>query len=160
MNTTSAPERRPNYVARVAREFGRGELRFFDIDNFSRLRRCNDEVGLAHEKGGNLDYVEDSSRRRDLRRFVYVTQDRDANLPLHFRQDAQPFRKSGSAERSKRRAVGLVIARLEHKTHGKLRRNFLEAMCDFQRDAFALKQSLPVANQDHLLFEDVEGFRA
>ena len=97
---------------------GRQELALLHVDRLCRcLRRRDEQVGLAAEKRRNLQDVDDLRRRRRVRRLVNVGQHRQpgARLDLGERREARV--ETRTAKRRQRRAIGLVVRRLEDQRH-------------------------------------------
>ena len=66
------------------------------------------QIGLAAEKGGDLQDIHDFGDRRALRRFVNVGDHRQAGLGANFGEDRQRGIEAHAASRGDRGTVGLV----------------------------------------------------
>ena len=73
----------------------RHELRLLDVHRLSRRGDRMDEVGLAGEKGGRLEDVDDLGDRRDLRDVVDVGQHRNVELVSTFSRMRRPSSMPG-----------------------------------------------------------------
>ena len=102
---------------RVPHVSRREELALLDVDDASRAGCRDDQIGLPREERGNLQDVGDFGRARGLPGFVDVGQDRHASRFANAREDAQPFVDPRTAKGPRRRAVGLVVRRLEDVLH-------------------------------------------
>ncbi len=112
--------------------FVRGQkLRLFDVDRRTGFRHCYDEIGLARQKGRQLDDVGDFRRRRCLPRLVHVGDDGHVMAGLDISQDLQAFFQPRPAVRVDRTAVRFIKTGLEHIRHAQLLRHIHISLCDF-----------------------------
>ena len=108
---------------RVPHIVGREELALLDVDDAPGLRGGDEQIGLTAR-----ETPESAARRRlrrprpRLRRLVNVGEDRHVVARLDRGEHAQPLVEPGTAERSSRRAVRLVVRRLEDERHAAARR--------------------------------------
>ena len=99
----------------VAHVLGRSELSLLDVDGASGAGGGDEQVGLAAEKSGDLQDVDDFSGGGGLVGFVDIGEDGDLDLVAHAGEDAQAFGEAGAAEAGDGGAVGLVIAGFENE---------------------------------------------
>jgi hypothetical protein len=95
----------------------RQELAFLDVDRFTLRRNVHDEVGLATQEGGSLQYVDDRGDFGERTVFVDVGQHRHADLPPHLREDPQALVDPGTAKTAARGPVRLVVRSFEYEGH-------------------------------------------
>ncbi len=101
----------------------RKKLALLDVDHAAGAPGGDEQVGLARKKRRNLEDVADLGGRSDVRDLVNVGQDRQAGALLDVRQDAKALRQARAAVGRHRRAVGLVVGRLEDQRHAELGRS-------------------------------------
>ncbi len=94
---------------------GREKLPFFHIDGGRALPSCNNEVGLAAEKGGDLDDVADGAGDGGFFGGVDVGEDGEVEFALDAGEDFESFIHARSAEGVDRRAVGFVVGGFENE---------------------------------------------
>ena len=94
---------------------GGQELTLLHVDRRAGLARGEQEIGLATEKGRDLENVDGLGRRCALFVLVNVGQDRTTEFIADLRQDRQALLDPGAAPTLEAGAVGLVETRLEDK---------------------------------------------
>ena len=93
----------------------RNKLSFLDIDGAAAERGRDHEVGLAAEKGGNLQHVGDFRDLGHVRHFVDIRKHGELNFVFDLLENAQTLFHAGSAKAANRSAVGFVVADFEDK---------------------------------------------
>ena len=116
---------------RVLHVPGRNELAFLDVDGAAAERGGDEQIGLAAQKCGNLQDVDDFGDARNVGRFMNVGEHRDVHFVFDFFQDAQALFEAGAAEAVDRGAVGFVVGRLEDEGHIQRTRDALD---DFRHE--------------------------
>ena len=92
---------------------GRKKLSFFQVHHAARLSRSDEQIRLPRKKRGNLQNVGHFGNGSRLGRFMNIRQDRNPKALLDFFQDAQPLGEPRAPIGLLRRAIGLVVRRLE-----------------------------------------------
>ena len=111
---------------------GGQELAFFDIDHLAGPGRGHQQVGLAAEKGRDLQDVQDLGGGRHVGDLVDVGEDRQAHLGLDPGQDLQALAQPRPAVRGEGGAVGLVKGGLEDQRQVQLPGIVLQGPGDLQ----------------------------
>jgi len=119
---------------------GREKLPFFHIDGCGRSSRGGNEIGLATEKGGDLDHVTEGACEGGLFRRMDVGDDGQAEFILHALENGKPFFEAGPAEREDGGAVRFVVGGFENEGKGVPCEDFLEF--------FSAKEGVPFAFHD------------
>lgn len=91
------------------------KLAFFDIYDPSTLGGSHDKIGLAAEKGGNLEHIDILSGNFDVLRRVDIGRDGHAPLSPDLGEKLTTVLHAGSAKRADGCAIGFVIRGLEDK---------------------------------------------
>ena len=126
-------------VAHVGR---REELSLLDVDDAAGPRRRDEQIGLPGEERRDLQDVGDLGDGRRLRRLVDVGEDRARRPPrARGRRMRTPFVEPRAAERSDRRAVGLVVRRLEDERHAGASRDVAERRAQSRRACASLSMT-------------------
>ena len=92
---------------------GREELALLDVDRLALRADVDDEVGLAHQEGRRLHDVDHARHFGERRVLVHVGEHRHADLLLHVLQHLETRVDARAAEAVLRRAIRLVVRRLE-----------------------------------------------
>ena len=104
--------------------FVRGQkLRLFDIDRRTGFRHRHHEIGLARQKGRQLDDIGDFSSRRCLPGLVHIGNDGHVIARLDIGQDLQAFFQPRPPVGVDRAAIRFVETGLEHIRHTQLLRH-------------------------------------
>ena len=90
------------------------ELALFDVYRPSGECACDEEVGLAAEKGWNLKEIDDPRGGFGLFWRVNIRGDRDVEFFLHSLEEPKSLGEAGTAKIIERCAVGLVEGGLEN----------------------------------------------
>ena len=85
----------------------REELPLLDVDRAAGARRGDEQIGLAAEKGGDLQHVDRLRGDRALRGLMHVGEHRKAKRLANFREDRQ---RGGRGRRRARRAPEVRLA--------------------------------------------------
>src|SRR5690606_29223988 len=134
----------------------REELTFLEIDGLARARHGLDEVRLATEKGRGLQHVDRLRDRRDVLALVHVGEHRQTGRVAHLGEDREALVASEAAERVTRRAVGLVVGRLEDQRHAQLARERGETLGVPQRRVAALDDARAGDDRERRAAADAE----
>jgi hypothetical protein len=86
------------------------------------------QIGLPAQEGRDLQAIDDLAARRAVLALVHVGEHGEAELLLHLGEHGEPFVESAAAERSAGRAVGLVVAALEHQRHAEFGADALQGL--------------------------------
>ncbi len=97
------------------------ELALLDVDDLASLRRRDEQIGLAAEKGRNLQDVGDLGDRSRLIGFVNIRENWHVHAVFDGGEDPHAFGQSWPTEGATRRPVRLVERRLEDERHAKAR---------------------------------------
>ena len=97
----------------VVHVVGGDELALFDVDGSAGFGCGDEEVGLAAEEGGDLEYVDGFGYRGTVLGGVDVGEDGEAGGFGYGAEDAAAFREAGAAEAADGGAVGFVVAGFE-----------------------------------------------
>ena len=76
-----------DFFDRVAHLGGGHELTFFDVDRFAGFAAGGQQIGLAGEKGGDLQNVDDGGDFGHLAAFMHIGQDGDAEFIFNALKD-------------------------------------------------------------------------
>ena len=99
---------------------GRQKLRLFDIDDRTGFGHGDHQIGLASQKGRQLDNVSHFSGCLRLPGLVHVGDDRHVVASFDIGQDLQSFLDTRAAVGVNRTAIGFIEAGLEHVGHTQL----------------------------------------
>jgi hypothetical protein len=113
------------------------ELGFLDVDDAAGFGRGEEEIGLAREKGRDLQDVADFGGRLRLGGLVNVSEDGEVQVGFDFGEDAQAFLEAGTAKGFYRGAVGFVIGGFEDVGNAGVGGNFGYSFRHFARMRFA-----------------------
>ena len=113
-----------DFFGDVAHIPGREELRLFDVDDATGFGSGEKEIGLASQKGGDLQDVRDFGDGGGLGSVVDVGEDGEVQVRLDFAEDAQTLGKSWPAKGFHGRTVGFVVGGLKDVRHAGVRGNF------------------------------------
>ncbi len=91
----------------------RHELALLEIDCSTAERGSDYQIGLAAEKRGNLENIDDFGHLGHVGGFVHVGENWNAQLIFDFFQYSQAFFNAGTAKAANRSAIGFVIAGFE-----------------------------------------------
>ena len=105
----------PEFVDDVPHLLRAEELRLFDVDHRTCFSHGPNQIGLTGQKGGQLNDVGHLGGDCGLLRAVDIRDHRDAVGVFHRLEDLQSLLEPGAPEGVNRRAVGLVVGRLEDK---------------------------------------------
>ena len=117
------------------------ELSLLDVDGTARDGAGADEVRLTAKEGGRLQDVDRLGDDGDFFGRVHVREDGDADLFTDALEDAQALFHAGAAEGRARRAVGLVVARLEDVGNAEFVGHFLEGARDVEGHLLAFEHA-------------------
>ncbi len=112
---------------------GREKLPLLDIDRAAGARRGDEQIGLAAEKGGDLQDVDSLRGHRALRAFVDVGQHGQARGLADFGEDRQRRFEPDAPRAAAGGAVGLVERGLEDETDVASRGDLLQRRGHFER---------------------------
>ena len=127
---------------------GSEELGFLDIDHSAGLGHRDHQVGLARQKGRQLDDVAHLGDHGRLLRLVDVGDDRHAEGLLDVLEDPHAFFKARAAIGGHGRTVGLVEAGLEYIRDTQFLGNLYVLFTDLHRHVAAF-QHVHAAKQHH-----------
>ncbi len=96
------------------------ELALFDIDGFACFCGGDEEVGLATEEGGDLEYVDGFADGGAVLGGVDVGEDWEAGGFGYGAEDAAAFDEAGAPEAADGGAVGFVVAGFEDVGHAEV----------------------------------------
>ena len=101
------------FLHRVPHVPGRNELSFLDVHWPTAQGGGDHQIGLAAQKRGNLQHVDNFRNLGHVRHFVHIGQHRNLKFIFNFFQNAQAFLHAGPAKAANRSAVGFVVAGFE-----------------------------------------------
>jgi hypothetical protein len=113
-------------------------LAFLDVHDFIGVRGGGDEVGLAAEKSGDLQNVNDLGGEFRLLLGVDISEHGNADLVANGAEDAEAVFDARAALGFARGAVGLVVARLENVSDAKCGTSALERLGNLEAKRLGL----------------------
>ena len=141
---------------------GRNKLAFFYIDGAPRFARGQQQIGLAAQKGRDLQHIGSFCSNFALRRLVHIGQHRQSGRFSQPPQNGGAFFQARSAKAGHRGAVGLVIRGLEDIGDAEIGGNALDGVRHFAHMRFAFdhtrtgnKKQLSRADMDAAYFKFV-----
>ncbi len=129
----------------------REELPFFDVDGGGRLRGGGEEIGLAAEKGGDLDDVANSANKGSFFGRVDVGDDGEIEFPLDALEDFESFVKARTAERLERGAIGFVVGGFKDELKGEGGEELFERAGGAEGEVFALDDAGAAKDGERLI---------
>ena len=91
----------------------RDELALLDVDGAAGFAGGHQQIGLAAEKGGNLEDVDGFGGDLAMAGLMDISEDRQARVFGDAGEDARPLLEAGSAKALDAGAIGLVVAGFE-----------------------------------------------
>jgi hypothetical protein len=114
----------------------REELALLDVDDFARLDGGGDEIGLAAEKSGDLEDVNDGSNGGHLGFGVDIGDDRQIKFGAESRKDVESFVHTEAAEGLVGGAVGFIVTGFEDIINAERAAGFFEGRGDLEAEVF------------------------
>ena len=140
-------------VAHIVR---REELPLLHVDDRPRLCRRVQQIGLAREKGGDLEDVHNLRRRLRLTRLMNIGHNGNSELLLDLPQHLEPLREPRPAKAVIRRAICLVKGGLEHVGDAEPIRDLFDAASDHERAFQPLQDAWPREKDERLAAADLK----
>ena len=116
----------------------------------------DDEIGLAAQEGRRLHDVDHARDFGERRVFVHVGEHGHADLRAHVCQHLETGVDARAAKARLRRAVRLVVRRLEDEGHAETRGDLLELAGDFLRQRLALDDAGTGDEEERAVDADLE----
>jgi hypothetical protein len=114
------------------------ELALLDVDGAAGAGGGDKQVGLAAEKGGNLEDINGFSGDFAVLGFVYVGEDGQTRVAGDAAEDADALDESGTAKAFDAGAIGLVVAGFEDEGDVQVGRDALNRFCHGEGVRFRL----------------------
>ena len=109
-----------------AHGFGSHELSFLDVHGFAGVSGGNQQVGLAAQEGGNLEYVGEFRGHCGLSGLVDVGYHRHSEFAACVGENLEGFEVADAAEGVQTAAVSLSVAALQCERYAQARAHFLD----------------------------------
>lgn len=133
---------------------GGEELPFLDVDGGRSLGGSEEEVGLAAEKGGNLDDVAERAGAYGLFGSVDVGEDGETEFGADALENGEAEFKARSAKGVDRGSVRFVVGALEDELKGKGAEDLFELLGSFESKVFRFDDARAAKNSERLMIPD------